>query len=282
MLLVIVVVVALVTYILSMYAKDDQHAKKIRDDGLFIGIYVLLFAYPVVVVKVVGLFLCSFEVEGMFYLHSDLSIQCFTSEWYAYAAYAWCWVACYVIAFPAFVLWKLFTYRHTPNDSNHALGFLMQDFKPLMPMVLWEGVEMIRKALLSVLGVFWTHMSSTCIATALLISVVFLVAHFHFNPYKSVSLARMQGLSLTVLALFYFLGLLLQTDASGQLDRKGFGLLLLLLLVSIFVAAIVVVISELNAVTRWTWSTWHAFSILYEGEVQEERGVPCIASFPGE
>ena len=140
---------------------------------------------------------------------------------------------------------------------------------------------MIRKLLLSVMGAFWSSQSTICIATALLVSSIFLVLHFFFQPYKSTALNRMQSLSLTVLTLFYYCGLLLKTESIEASDQEDLGVLMVVLLVSIFVSAISIVASEVRAVAQWVRPIWHAFSILYEGNILEKAGVPCISSFPG-
>jgi hypothetical protein len=140
---------------------------------------------------------------------------------------------------------------------------------------------MIRKLLLSVMGAFWSSQSTICIATALLVSSIFLVLHCFFQPYKSMALNRMQSLSLTVLALFYFGGLLLKTESIEASDQEDLGVLMVVLLVSIFVSVITIVASEVRAVAQWVRPIWHAFSILYEGNILEKAGVPCISSFPG-
>jgi hypothetical protein len=98
----------------------------------------------------------SHEVEGVSYLRADYSAECGDETWKVYAVYSSMWLICYVIAFPAYILWSLFSYRHDPNNSSHALGFLMDDFKLVAPALSWEGIEMIRKLLLSVLGAFWS------------------------------------------------------------------------------------------------------------------------------
>jgi hypothetical protein len=50
-------------------------------------VYILLFAYPVVAVKVVETFGCH-NIDGRFYLRVDYSIGCYDAEWRAMAAYA--------------------------------------------------------------------------------------------------------------------------------------------------------------------------------------------------
>jgi hypothetical protein len=227
------------------------------------------------------LFLSSHEVEGESYLRADYAALCSGSTWAAFSVYSSIWVASFVIAFPVWMLWKLYSYRDSPLDSSHALGFLMDDFKPHVPALLWEGIEMLRKLLLSVVGSFWSTKATMSIATALLISAFFLAMHLHLNPYKSKTLGHLQSLALTVLTLFYYVGLLLKADSVDEADQENLGVLMVLLMMVIFVTAIMMLTLELKAVIQWSGSVWHAFSILYEGRIHEKKGVPCICSFPG-
>jgi hypothetical protein len=123
------------------------------EQGIFVAIYLLLFAYPVISVKIVEAFACH-EVEGVRYLRVDYSVRCDTHEWKMMAAYAGVWGLVYVIGFPLFVLYKLWSYRtqttlgtsrlrhykHVDSAPEHvSLRFLLQDYKSCVPMLLWEG-----------------------------------------------------------------------------------------------------------------------------------------------
>jgi flagellar biosynthesis/type III secretory pathway M-ring protein FliF/YscJ len=138
---------------------------------------------------------CSHRVEGVDYLRADYSVECHTPEFMAMAAYAGVWLVLYVAAFPLFVLCKLWSYReaeevrraaekekkkrekeekksekaetqseekqseekHEEEGQEYAdLRFLLTDYKATAPVLAWEGVEMIRKLLLSVIGSFWS------------------------------------------------------------------------------------------------------------------------------
>jgi hypothetical protein len=280
----VVVAVLLRSYLMRRREKDIERAKKIWQDGLFVAMYILLFAYPVVSVKVVETFACH-EVSGVRYLRADYSTRCDSTEWSAYAVYSGLWIVCYVVAFPVFVLWKLCSYREAQKLKEKTdlvdLHFLLSDYKSTSPVLLWEGVEMIRKLLLSVMGAFWSSKSTICIASALLVSSIFLAAHLHLSPYKSPALNRMQSLALMVLTLLYFIGLLLKTESVEASDQEALGVLMVLLAASIFLSAIAIVASEVRAVVQWARPIWHAFTILYEGCIREKEGVPCISSFPG-
>jgi hypothetical protein len=114
-----------------------------------------------------------------------------------------------------------------------------------------QGVEMIRKLLLSVMGAFWSSQSTICIATALLVSSIFLVLHCLFQPFKSTVLNRIQSLCLTALTLFYFSGLLLKTESVEASDQEDLGVLMVLLLLTILMASVFAVASEVQAVMQW-------------------------------
>ena len=148
------------------------------------AIYLLLFAYPVLSVKIVEAFACH-EVEGVQYLRADYNMRCNTQEWNAMVAYASIWLCIYVIAFPLFVLSKLWYYRGRQTTQQLGskpelvdLRFLLHDYKSFAPVLMWEGIEMIRKLLLSVVGSFWSTKSTMSIVTA------FLISAFSSTPMK--------------------------------------------------------------------------------------------------
>jgi hypothetical protein len=264
-------------------AAKESRAKQ----GVFVAIYLLLFAYPVLSVKIVEAFACH-EVEGVRYLRADYNMRCNTQEWNAMVAYASIWLCIYVIAFPLFVLSKLWYYRGRQTTQQLGskpelvdLRFLLKDYNSFAPVLMWEGIEMIRKLLLSVVGSFWSTKSTMCIVTAFLISAFFLCAHLNYHPFKDQMLNRVQTLALTMLTLLYFIGVLLKAETVEEGDREDLGVLMVVLLVSVIISAIGTAALEMYTARRWMGKVTHAFKILYEGKVQEERAVPCIASFPG-
>ena len=98
--------------------------------GRFFAGYLLLFAFPIVSVDLVEAFACH-EVEGTFYLRVDYSIECYTPRFYKMASYAVLWVVGYVVAFPALVFWKLWTYKRkllagTKHPRDFRYGFLVE------------------------------------------------------------------------------------------------------------------------------------------------------------
>ena len=51
------------------------------------AVYLVLFAYPLVAVKVVQAFGCH-KIDGVHYLLADYTVVCYTQEWYEIVAYA--------------------------------------------------------------------------------------------------------------------------------------------------------------------------------------------------
>jgi hypothetical protein len=280
----------LVVAIIIVYRATGRSAQQ----SLVIGVYLLLFAYPVVSVRVVETFACH-DIEGTRYLRADYSIRCDSAQWAAIAVYAGVWVALYVFAFPVAILVKLWSYQDSPSKVKARsqqsltnskrelvnLRFLLIDYKEVAPVLLWEGIEMLRKLLLSVVGAFWSTKSTMSIATAMVISAFFLVIHTTYQPFKSRALNRLQALALTVLTLLYTLGVLLRSETVEAGDQEHLGVLMVLLLVSVFVAVLVAVGLELYMAKKWITKVSHAFKIMYKGKIHDAKGIYCIASFPG-
>jgi hypothetical protein len=121
-------------------------AKESTKQQFFGAVYLLLFAYPVLSVKIVEAFACH-DVEGTRYLRADYRVRCDSSEWKAMAAYAGIWICVYVISFPLFVLYKLWSYRDSSTTQQQGskpelvdLRFLLNDYKSFAPALMWEGM----------------------------------------------------------------------------------------------------------------------------------------------
>jgi hypothetical protein len=99
---------------------NSAHGKAIWNNSLFVAVYIALFAYPVVSVKIVQLFACHEIVYSAAsdapimgnissaarrstpptktFLRADYSAECYTPEWNIMAVYAGVWIAIYVVS----------------------------------------------------------------------------------------------------------------------------------------------------------------------------------------
>jgi hypothetical protein len=73
-----------------------------------------------------------------------------------------------------------------------------------------------------------------------------------------------------------------KAETVDESDRENLGIFMVALLVFVFAAVIFATMLEVAAVMQWARPVWHAFGILYEGNIRRERGIPCISSFPGQ
>ena len=88
--------------------------------------YLLLFAYPVVSVKISQAFGCH-QIDDTWYLRVDYDVECYTSEWWTIAGYASFFLVIYVIALPIYVLHTLWRYSQKypfliPSSDNEEGG----------------------------------------------------------------------------------------------------------------------------------------------------------------
>jgi len=275
LLLGMVLAIWLVYFFLRRLATGSHGHSELYQRAMYVAVYLCLFAYPVVSVRVIDTFGCH-EVEGVSYLRADYSIECYTSRWWGNAVYAGIWILFFVFLFPLAVTYKLWCYhgfnelmakqgKGAKRRSVHKrrvmkqcwdgelvdLHFLLDDYKPDAPAMLWESAEMIRKLLLCVVGAFWSTKSTICIAIALLISVCFQLLHEHFLPYKSEACNRLQSISLAILSIIYFIGVLLKTQSVRAEDSDSIGWLLIGLLSASLVAAVATIVLEVRATFRW-------------------------------
>ena len=88
---------------------QQQQQQQLKQVCRKTAVYLLLFAYPIVAVKVVKAFACH-DVDGARYLRADYTVDCGGAEWRGIAAYASVFLVGYVVALPAAVLSLLYRY----------------------------------------------------------------------------------------------------------------------------------------------------------------------------
>jgi uncharacterized membrane protein len=104
---------------------DKLGMKMVRRKFWKLLLFTLFLIYPSCSSTVLRLFVCR-RVEGVDYLLADFSLECYTSEWRQYAAYAGIMIAVYPVGIPAFFFFMLWRYRHRLEEigTRAQLGFL--------------------------------------------------------------------------------------------------------------------------------------------------------------
>jgi hypothetical protein len=216
----------------------DEITTVARKQYFAVAVYTLVFLYPVLSVKLLRAFGCH-EVNGVHYLKADYSVECSSSKWQWYRAYASVWLFFYVILFPAYLFYKLWYKYPTVLGLNGdleirkngkpkplrdvSLYFLIEDYRCMSPAMTWEAVEMVRKLFLCTVGAIFAKKSVICVSTAFFLSLAFSFAHFHYYPYKSMACNRLQSACLTALNIIYFVGVLLKAEVVEQHDMDYLG-----------------------------------------------------------
>jgi hypothetical protein len=272
----VVLVIALAVLLLRMRLPQDDLVgrKELQASAMFVGVYFLAFSYPVISVKVVEAFACH-EVNGVPYLRADYAVECYTSRWTLFAAYASVFITIYVVGFPFFVVKTLWSYRSQLRDrkippEGLLLGFLMDDYKlATFPCYMWEAEEMIRKLLLSIVGAFFSSKSVVVIGSALVVSMFFQVLHSLYYPFKGRGFNQVQQICLTVLNVFYICGLLMKTAAVSSQDSDDIGVLLCSLLALAGVSVLVgvcITVADLTKAFRRMANLARILRVLPQGE----------------
>ena len=98
------------------------------------------------------------QVGTTYYLFDDMRLQCYTTEWTAYAIYAIVMIAVYVVGLPALILFLVFKNRATlfgPKSSRtmRQYGFLYDSYGE--SAWFWEVEELLRKLFLTAMPVLF-------------------------------------------------------------------------------------------------------------------------------
>ena len=100
------------------------------------------------------------------------------------------------------------------------------------------------------------------VATALLLSVLFLGLQCTYQPFKSLACNRVQQACLTALSLVYFAGLLLKLDAVEATDQDALGVLLVVTLILAVCSVAYVIVAEVAVVRGALRRARHCASVL--------------------
>jgi hypothetical protein len=163
-----------------------------------------LLLYPFLSPAAVAVFNC-LEVDGVLYLEADYTIRC-DDDWYLVGQIGSAAICVfYVFGLPAFCAYAI--WRREPAVSFLAEGYRRDKGRVVLG---WEVIEMVRKFILTSAVIFFNEGSSMQVATAVLVSISFLVLHVCYLPFAESSDNWLQGVALVALLLVYFIGLLIK------------------------------------------------------------------------
>jgi hypothetical protein len=114
---------------LDLNDNDAQrtYRKSLRARVIRVVFFTLFLIYPGTSSKLFSVFACR-EVEGISYVESDFSVQCYTSEWYRALAWVVPLLVLYALGIPLLCFIALWRMRRYADDvfEWQAYGFLYE------------------------------------------------------------------------------------------------------------------------------------------------------------
>jgi hypothetical protein len=153
---------------------------------LFKSVFLLLFvAYAAVSIKVLRVFRCR-KIEGVWYLVADMRQECFTAEWWGYAAYGAVMGVLFVLGMPLLVLTILVRNRsqlYGPKSEQFRVkyGFLYEVYGPTA--WFWEVEELLRRLILTAIVVLFDGSSPLQVTIAVMVCGWAHVLHSLYRPW---------------------------------------------------------------------------------------------------
>jgi hypothetical protein len=164
--------------------------------GLVIGLshgllLVLTAAYPAVAVKCFQTLHCV-KIDTRAFIAIDMTLECYTEEWYQWTSFCWIVIIVYIFAFPLVLASFLFRFRSRITNESHPYhtsfteryGFLWKEYG--RQCYFYAPMDMMRACFLtSFLPALITGVPTTRAASALVMAMVAHVAHGTFKPYMN-------------------------------------------------------------------------------------------------
>jgi hypothetical protein len=239
-----------------------QRIKSKHMSGFLIMTFLL---YSTVSTAVFQTFACdtivsSGQQQQATWLRADYSVSCSTRKHAMYQAYAAVMLLLYPIGIPCcygYVLWRnrrLLDPATTPVSercSMQALApteFLWSAYRPAV--YWWEGVECVRRLLLTGVVVFIYPNTAAQASVACLISVLSLAAAMQCHPYAGAADSLNYVTGCAVVFLTIFLSLLVKFDSS--VAERGSANILSGVLILMNVAIICIAVVQMVAACRAT------------------------------
>ena len=208
---VFVTIILGITFHFYVQRKEPDRARRWnRWKGLFLRneFIILLFVYPVMSGQALSFFRCK-EIEGIYYLMQDYSLQCYTTDWWMYSIFIWFFLFTFTIGLPLAVWFHLKMNESKLDDEDFKSLFDVFYSPYRKETYYFETVTMFFKLALWSSLVFFPQKSETQMATALVANTLNLVVLAYLEPYKGSLINLLQMGVLLITCGINFTGLIL-------------------------------------------------------------------------
>lgn len=195
---------------------EDKFFELIQNRFIYTLVLITFMLYPGVCNTILQLYKCE-QIEDVWYLTQDLSLECFDSTWDKYAVGAVFCMILYILGIPYYFYKKLKYYRDEEmlehKEIMYKYGFLYLGY--IDSMWWFEILELMRKTILSA-SIIYLEESATRIIVAMIVCGVYLLYLAYNQPQKEEDNTFLSVLSATELFLLLFCGLILEVQIDIQ------------------------------------------------------------------
>ncbi|KYQ92080.1 Rho GTPase [Tieghemostelium lacteum] len=197
-------------------------------DALFRDVLlILLLSYPAVCQSILDMYSCV-EIDGTYYLESDLNTLCQGIQWQVHAYINIVFIMIYPVGIPLLFFILLYLWKQkkwiSEEKCKERLSLLFSSYKD--NFWYWEVVELIRKLLLtSAVSISFRGTSGTGIfnknAINVFICVLAVFFQNQFKPFKDRTDNLLQLNSLSMIYFMYFFLVISASEPSNSLSIQN-------------------------------------------------------------
>ena len=217
--------------------KGEEFFEVVHNRMVYILVLVVFVMYPGVSNSILKLYKCE-EIEGNWYLSSDLSIKCYDKFWETYAIIGGIFIFIHILGIPLLFFNILRYYKNKGELSSDLIsyryGFMYMGYRD--DMWWFEILELMRKTLLSA-SIIYLEETPTRIVISMYICLMYLLYITYKKPLKDVNDSFLSILSGTELVLILYCGLILEMkiDKQDKYDEIGFNIFLFIVYTSVII-----------------------------------------------
>jgi hypothetical protein len=217
----IVTVIFISMRITVMYYKGNPSTQKnMKDQHITAFLGFTFLVYPGLSQVILQIFNCR-HIEGDYFLVQDVSVQCFTPDWWNTAAVAFTALVVYCFGIPFGLYITLQRNRHKCHTPSMVLryGFIYEFYHK--DFIFGDLIDLMHKFFVTGVIMFFFPGTMLQVGGGLLVQYIFLVHHCRHFPFYDKSLNFVQTIAHTAIAWTLFCATMIQALDCSTALRLG-------------------------------------------------------------
>ncbi|KAI9140024.1 hypothetical protein BKA69DRAFT_592062 [Paraphysoderma sedebokerense] len=243
----------------SLVIRKSNDPKKTSAFLVAVRVYnsLLSIVFATVTTKALGLFDCTLEDDGFYYLDADNSVKCYTDDWYKEVPYAIAGIMVYVVGIPLYFSIMLYLLYQKKND-----GLKWKNAKKVVSNVMdydriykeeqqtFVVVQLFQKLSLIVISMFFTRHTGLQVVLTQTVLLISLMLYLKYKPYNYPILNILEISSAVCSVLVLGLGLPFHVDRAKISGQTGLIIAMLFLIFAFIFAVICASVYEIQSKVR--------------------------------